>query len=136
MLHFALVNGLLFPANAARFTKILVQAVSFDFLPKDEIESVVFNDLRDEEPISSDLELVGYESRLLIRNAASIVYHAASLLALVSIVLLLARCCGCKCIQKLRNALIYNTLIRFWLETFFELTFTAGLNLIHGDWDN
>ena len=118
MMHFILLNGINFPANAVIFNVSLIKVMTFDVMPSDLLDELMYPDLSESTPFSQKYEQNGYESKLLIRTAPTIILH---LILLLLMVLVLGMCHNCqwKCIQKLRNSLFWNSWIRLLLETYF-----------------
>lgn len=111
--------------------------VSFALLPEDKITALFYPDIDDDgdSPINVNFEQIGYESKLIIRNATSILFEIFLLLAVVLVCSLLIRCSNAKCLKKLHKSLFWNSLIRLLTESYLELLLTSALNLRFGSWE-
>ena len=127
-------SGQSYPPNAAKMNAYISQIVSFQLLPEDAINAILFEELEDyaEEPFNENFEQAGFGSKLIILNATSIILQVFFLLALVILTVIFSCCDRVKSMKKLYSALIWNSLIRLFMETYLELLLTSSLNMKFG----
>ena len=113
-------------------------------MPTDEINSEIAY-FPEEEPYSLNFAMCGYESKLFILNAGFPLYiiHAYLALALLYLLLKLAYSifkCKCKCLRKsvkcLGGYLLWNSLIRVYMELYQDLSLISALNMHTVDWQS
>ena len=139
-----LMDNVRLPANAMTFTQILIQIATFEVVPTDEINSQI-SYFPEEEPYSLNFSMCGYESLLFILNAGFALYIMHGYLALVVLYLLLKladwiskKKCKClhKSVKKLGKFLLWNSLIRLYMELYQDASLISALNMHTVDWES
>ena len=132
------------PANAMVITEIIIQIATFELVPTDEINSEIAY-FPEEEPYSLNFQMCGYESLLFILNAGFPLYiiHAYIALVVLYLILKLAKKifkCKCTCLLKsvkcLGKYLLWNTLIRVFMELYQDLSLISALNMHTVTWNS
>ena len=133
------------PANAMTFTQIIIEITSFEVIPTGDITSEIISYLPEEEPYSLNFQMCGIESLLFVLNAGFPLYviHAYIALVVVYILLTLAKKifkCKCKCLTKmvecLGSYLLWNSLIRLYMELYQDLSLISALNMHQVTWQS
>ena len=74
----------------------------------------------------------------MINNAETSIIQLFAFLLLAIVGIAMSSYCKndrCKCFHRLKASLVWNGLIRLFMETYFELLLTSTLNIAHGNWD-
>lgn len=121
----------------------MFQIASFEFLNTPEyIDPYIWSLPEDAEPFSMSFKLTGFGDNFFVNNASSIfwLYALNVLLFLFLYLPILAtnkktgRCASLR--TKLEGYFFWNGILRFYIETFFDLVLAAALNVYTADWDS
>ena len=128
-----------FPASAMIITKALIKVATFDLIPTELIDELLWY-FPEGDAFSLSFETAGLESTLLLENIGFIFYMIAVNIVFVLIHATLHNCrksckCSTKTHSKLGNYLYYNGMMRFYREVFFDLGLLSCLNVHMADWD-
>ena len=55
-MHFTLISGFFYPANAAIFSTYLVSIVSFSLIPDDLLSDLLYSDLDEQKPFNENFK--------------------------------------------------------------------------------
>jgi hypothetical protein len=113
-----------FPANAQMFNVFLSELANFDLFDSwKNIDQEFFYDLSEDDAYNLNFEQCGYESKYLIHNASLVIWTCnvnITMFLLLCIFKLIARCTNklASITQKLTDYLLFNGLIRLFMEVF------------------
>jgi len=130
LVHMALVNVSL-PANASMFFAYLLQIVAFDVVPTDNAYDTIFS-FEESKPVTTNFELMGYESVYAIRNLGSM-FLIFILAAMAGAFLAISSISKSAKVHEYRGMvkerLFWNGILSFLNETYIILCVSFMLNL-------
>jgi len=140
VIHFPLTS-VVYPANAKQFYSYFITIATFDMLPAETINAIIFQ-FSEEEAVSDNFEELGYERRNFIWNLGTL-YYLFPMFVLVLVVLILLRmlgACGLQRPQKwymqLRDSLFWNFLLQTTMESYLEMHLSSTVNLTSLVWSS
>ena len=128
-----------FPASAMELTKEMIKIATFDIIPTDTFDELLWY-FPEGEAFSAGFETAGVESLFLLENIGPIIY-IFYLSVLFGVLHFLLRPCAylCACCKKVTDKMgryfYFNGSIRFYMEIFFDVVLLASLNLQNIDWN-
>ena len=128
-----------FPASAMIITKALIKVATFDLIPTELIDDLLWY-FPEGEAYSLSFETVGLDSTLFLKNIGFILYMIELHVVFVIIHATFHNCRNsCKCSTKIHstfgNYLYYNGSMRFYMEVFFDVGLLTCLNVHMADWE-
>ena len=122
--------------------EIMLTIAAFKFFDTGKIVDGHLYYFPEEDPYSPSFEHCDIESNLLLENSSSTVWifmiHLTMMIFTTIIVWVFNRLCKSRCLntkKKLTDYFFCNGFIRLVMETAFELTLVAALNIRTVDWD-
>ena len=131
--YFALLEQVKYPRTAISYNQALIKVATVDLLPSDEINEAAY-DLPEVPAYNYIFEYYDYGSTFLTSNSGAMLWFVWIHLALM-IFILIARLFKFK-MQRLSKYIYWNALLRLYMESIFELTLLATLNVIKADWSS
>ena len=129
-----------FPASARIINKEMIKIATFDLIPTEVFDDMLWEYFPEGEAFSLNFEAAGVESQLFLQNIGLIFY-----LVLVNIMFGVLHFLlipvgrlfkvGKRLVDKLEAYLYFNGLIKFFMEIFFDVVLVASLNLQIADWE-
>ena len=135
-----LLEKLQIPANSLVITKQLVKIATFDLIPTEFIDEMIWY-FPDADAYSLNFEMVGVESTLLLANIGFMKWLIGLNILLVLIYSILYPCrdsysCFKWANEKIGGYLYFDGLLRLYMEAFFDIAMISCLNLYIADWDS
>ena len=136
-----LYEKLNFPASAMLLTKEFIKIGTFDLIPTDWLNDLIWY-FPDEDPFSLNFETLGIASKHLLQNIGLILYLILANILYAILYLLVVPCrrslgnFGQNTVKKMEGYLLFNGSIRFCMEIFFDVLLIASLNLHTIEWDS
>jgi len=131
------LNDVSFPGNASYFYSFLLSVAAFDLIPTDDFFDTVFS-FKFREPVTSNFGALGYETTFFIRNLGNPFLFALGYAIALLLILLLKDCKKInqyKSVQgvmkTLQGLLLWNSVIRFVIESYMLFTICALINLAY-----
>ena len=133
-------ENLKFPASAMVVTVELIKIATFDLIPTDSVDSMLWY-FPEEEAFSLSLETAGVEAKLFLQNIGPILYLIMLniLCGILYFLLLPARnsaSCISTVVTKMNKYLLFNGNIRFYMELFLDVGLLASLNMHTVKWSS
>ena len=129
------------PGNTMIITKELIKIATFDLIPTDFIDEIVWY-FPESEAFSLNFETAGVESTLFLENIGLIFWLIVMHVAFVFFHLVAVRPLRNSCSfmarldAKIAGHLYFNGILRFFMEVFFDVAMMSCLNLHTTDWDD
>ena len=121
-----------FPANSAIFIELINTIVSLDLIPTESVDEKIY-ELPEDDPFNVNFEAMGIESKILVGNMGLLLW-LIWLYAFIAVIALIL--CKVKPVwEKFGQFIYWNTLIRFYMESYEAVTLLSMLNLSQVDWD-
>ena len=135
----AMFSGLKFPANALQVIEFMVKIATFDLVPTENIDNMIYYWPESEGAFSVNFEMTGVETKLLLANIGFVLYmiYLNVFAILIHAVIYKFRNSSQKVnklYKKLSSYLYWTGLNRLFMELFFDITFLSILNLHTVDW--
>ena len=122
------------PGNVNGFNGYFIEITSYDYINFDAINSKYMY-MPEVDPFSLNFQMAGYDSVFIIPSLG-LVYYTILAISLVVLIYFMLKPCASKCggrIKKVRKAirkrLFWNSIIRFFIESFLELGMCAIMNV-------
>ena len=132
VVYFPLYLALNFPAMAAVFNKRIIEVATFDLIPTDFISNAAFY-LPEMDPFNQKFDLYDYGSTIFVDNMGTSLWMQACFILLI-IIFITLYCV--KCLRaRLGAFLIWNGLLRLFMESYLESTLLSTLNIHRIDWN-
>ena len=137
MLHLPMLS-IIFPQNVQFFYSILLPLSSLDLIPTEYSTELVFSITTDlDEPYSSALEDLGYETHSALLNLGSLFLYKVAMFVCSVVALALkailvrnpTNSAANKYFTILKEKLFFNGLILLFMEGYFEILISCYLNL-------
>ena len=129
-----------FPASAMMITKELIDVATFDLIPTEIVDELLWY-FPEAESFTPSFEMVGIEATIILQNGGLIFYMIMinlffGILHFLLIPTIYLGTCFQKLVAKLKNYLYFNGSIRFYMEVFLDMVLAASLNLHTVEWDS
>ena len=130
------------PANAMSVTRMITEIATFELIDSETINQMMFY-FPETEPYSLNFQECGYDYRNFIQNIGFSFYfiHGIISLCILGILLYLANllCKSMflgKIVRIISAFLLWNGLIRIYMELYQDLSLIAALNMHTVDWES
>ena len=111
----------------------MIEFAFFDLVPTGKLDEIIYF-LPDEQPYDLNFQMLGFESRLLVKNVGFPLWVIWGHCTLIVIFILTYPVKFLR--RRIGNYLFWSNLVRLFAEVFFELGLLAVLNLMIVDWSN
>ena len=135
-----LLEKLQIPANSLVITKQLVKIYTFDLIPTEFIDEMIWY-FPDADAFNLNFEMEGMESTLLLANIGFLKWLIGLNISLIVIhIILYPLRNSCRAFkwanEKIGGYLYFDGLLRLYMEIFFDIAMISCLNLYTADWDS
>ena len=129
-----------FPASAMMMTIEMIKIATFDLVPTELIDDLLWY-FPEAEAFNLSFETTGVESEIFLQNTGLIFYliFANIVYGILHFLLLPTRKLGkffFNLVAKMQGYLYFNGSIRFYMEVFLDVALLASLNLHTVEWDS